>query len=357
MKAPILVSGSSGLIGSQAVRHFARAGARVVGLDNNGRRQFFGPAGDTRGTLAALRQDVASFEPLELDIRDRAGLARCVGELRPRAVIHCAAQPSHDLARSRPFDDFDTNAVGTLNLLEALRGTCPETPFVLLSTNKVYGDAPNERPLVEHATRFDYADAEDAEGIDEGCRIDASTHSLFGVSKTAADLLVQEYGRAFGMPSVCFRAGCMTGPQHAGVELHGFLSWIVKCAVRAEPYTVIGHGGKQVRDQLHAQDVCGAIEAWLENPHPADVFNLGGGRACHGSLLEVIALLEAELERPFVHDFAPTPRVGDHICYISDTRRFRAAYPSWSPSHSLPELVAELVRAEVAGLHGARRSA
>ncbi|MBK7644449.1 MAG: NAD-dependent epimerase/dehydratase family protein [Planctomycetes bacterium] len=347
MKSTLLVTGSSGLIGSEAVRYFAGLGHSIVGADNNGRRDFFGPGGDTQATLESLRREVPGFEHTELDVRDREGVARLVKRVRPRAVIHCAAQPSHDLAKARPFDDFETNANGTLNLLEAVRHAAPDSPFVFLSTNKVYGDAPNEVPRVELPTRFDYAREEDHEGISEDCRIDASMHSLFGVSKTSADLLVQEYGRYFGIPTVCFRAGCMSGPQHAGVELHGFLSYLVKSAVSGREYTVIGHAGKQVRDQIHAHDVCSAIEAWLEKPRPAAVYNLGGGRESNGSVLECMSMIGELLGSRVVHSHDPRPRAGDHVCYISDMRRFRDDHPRWSLSRRLPDMLAEMVRLEL----------
>jgi CDP-paratose 2-epimerase len=217
---------------------------------------------------------------------------------------------------------------------------------VFLSTNKVYGDAPNEVPRVEAASRYDYARPEDRHGIDETCRLDASMHSLFGASKAAADLLVQEYGRYFGMPTVCFRAGCMTGAHHAGVELHGFLSWLVKSAVAGRVYTVFGHGGKQVRDQIHADDVCAAIELWLDRPTSAAVYNLGGGRASHASILECFALLGELLGRPVAHRFDAQARAGDHVCYVSDTRRFQADHPAWRVTSRVPDLLAEMVRAE-----------
>ncbi len=347
MTRALLVTGSSGLIGSASVRHFAALGWRVVGVDNNSRQDFFGPGGDTRPTLAALQRDVESFEHVELDVRNRAGLARLVQRVRPQAIVHCAAQPSHDLARHRPYDDFETNALGTLNLLEAARAGCPDSPFVFLSTNKVYGDAPNERPLLDLPTRFDYARPEDHHGISEECRIDRSMHSLFGASKAAADLMVQEYGRCFGMPTVCFRAGCMTGPSHAGVELHGFLSYLVKSAVRGREYTIIGHGGKQVRDQIHAHDVGTAIEAWLEKPSAGAVYNLGGGRACHGSVLECLDLVDSLLGRTTPRRHEPRARAGDHQCYLSDTRRFEADHPRWRLTRTLPQLIEEMVRAEV----------
>jgi len=344
-----LVTGSSGLIGSEVVRHFAAPGRRIVGLDNNLRASFFGPAADTRWNLALLREEIPGFEHIELDVRDRDGLLALFANLRPEVIVHCAAQPSHDLARERPFDDFDVNAGGTLNLLEATRRHAPESPFVFLSTNKVYGDAPNERPLVELETRFDFARPEDHRGISETCRIDTSKHSLFGVSKTAADLYVQEYGRTFSIPTVCFRCGCLTGPRHSGVELHGFLSHLVKTAVAGRSYTVFGHGGKQVRDQIHSRDVCTAIEAWLTNPSPAAVYNLGGGRASHASILECVAVIEDLLGRRIPLSFDDRPRDGDHVCYISDTGRFKHDHPQWSLSRTLPALIEELVRTESDG--------
>lgn len=346
MSSTYLITGSSGLIGSEAVRYFARRGRRVVGLDSNARRDFFGAAGDTSANLLALRNEVTGFDHHDLDVRDRRGLARLVERVRPDAIVHCAGQPSHDLAARRPFDDFETNAVGTLNLLEAARAHAPDSPFVHLSTNKVYGDAPNERPLVELPTRFDYALASDRAGVDESCRIDASLHSLFGVSKASADLMVQEYGREFDMPTVCLRAGCMTGTAHAGVELHGFLSYLVKSAVAGRSYTVIGHRGKQVRDQIHAFDVCTAIDAWLERPGTADVYNLGGGRESHGSVLECIEMVEDCLGVSMPIAFEGTPRLGDHICYVSDLRRFRADHPRWGLTTTLPQMIEDMVRAE-----------
>lgn len=347
MSSIYLVTGSSGLIGSEAVRYFARRGRRVVGLDSNARRDFFGPGGDTSGTLRELLDTVPGYEHHGLDVRDRRGIARLVERIQPDAIIHCAGQPSHDLAARRPFDDFETNALGTLNLLEAARAHAPESPFVHLSTNKVYGDAPNEVPLVELPTRFDYAQLTDRLGIDESCRIDASLHSLFGVSKASADLMVQEYGREFDLPTVCLRAGCMTGSAHAGVQLHGFLSYLVKTAVAGRPYTVIGFGGKQVRDQILAFDVCTAIDAWLERPSSAAVYNLGGGRGSHGSVLECIEMIEDCLGRSMQVHFDATARLGDHICYVSDLRRFRADHPRWELTSTLPDMIEAMVRAEV----------
>ena len=341
-----LITGSSGLIGSEAVRHFAAPGRRILGLDNNLRANFFGPEADTRWNLALLREEVRGFQHVDLDVRDRTAVQALFEQVRPDVVIHCAAQPSHDLARERPFDDFEVNAAGTLNLLEATRRHVPESPFVFLSTNKVYGDAPNELPMVELETRFELARPEHREGVSETCRIDASKHSLFGVSKTAADLYVQEYGRYFSIPTVSFRCGCLTGPRHSGVELHGFLSHLVKTAVSGRPYTVFGYGGKQVRDQIHSHDVCTAIEAWLASPRPGDVFNLGGGRESNASILECAAHIGSLLGRDVELQLDSTPREGDHICYISDTRQFKKDHPGWRLTRTLPDLIEELVRNE-----------
>src|SRR6476661_589059 len=243
MSNVVLITGSSGLIGSEAVAHFDQRGWQVIGVDNNMRADFFGPKGDTTWNLRRLQSATKNFRSINVDIRDRAAVLKTVRDIAPQLIVHAAAQPSHDLAAKRPFDDFDVNAVGTLNLLEAARRYCKESPFVFMSTNKVYGDAPNELPLVELPTRWDYALVEDADGIDETLRIDQSKHSLFGASKVAADVMVQEYGRYFDMPTVCFRGGCLTGPNHSGTELHGFLSYLMKCAMTNHPYTVLGYLG------------------------------------------------------------------------------------------------------------------
>jgi CDP-paratose 2-epimerase len=327
-----LVTGSSGLIGSEMVTFLDERGWSVHGVDNNMRRDFFGEHGDTTWNLERLRRETTRFEHHDLDVRDREGIARLVAETRPELIVHAAAQPSHDLAAARPFDDFEVNAVGTLNLLEAARAHAPESPFVFLSTNKVYGDAPNERPLVELETRWDYADAADREGIDETCRIDATMHSLFGASKAAADLLVQEYGRYFGMPTVCFRGGCLTGPNHSSAELHGFLAYLARAAREGLTYRIFGHKGKQVRDNIHSFDVCTAAMAFAERPSAGAVYNLGGGRENSVSLLEAIERFEALFGVTMSTEYLDEPRRGDHICYISDLARFRADYPEWELS-------------------------
>ncbi|MEP6813733.1 MAG: NAD-dependent epimerase/dehydratase family protein, partial [Actinomycetota bacterium] len=274
-------------------------------------------------------RDTTRFEHHDLDVRDRDGIARIVADTRPELIVHAAAQPSHDLAASRPFDDFEVNAVGTLNLLEAARRHASEAPFVFLSTNKVYGDAPNELPLVELETRWDYADARARVGIDESCRIDETMHSLFGASKAAADLLVQEYGRYFGLPTVCFRGSCLTGPHHAGAELHGFLAYLARAAHEDLNYRIFGYKGKQVRDNIHSRDVCTAIMAFVERPSAGAVYNLGGGRENSVSLLEAIARFEELLGVRMKTEYVDEPRRADHVCYITNLRRFRTDYPEW----------------------------
>jgi CDP-paratose 2-epimerase len=338
-----LVTGSSGLIGSETVSFLDAHGWRVHGVDNNMRADFFGPRGDTSWNLERLRNATRRFEHHEIDVRDREAILDLVSRTRPQLVVHAAAQPSHDLAASRPFDDFDTNAVGTLNLLEAVRRSCPESPFVFLSTNKVYGDAPNELALVELDTRWDYADAAYANGIDETMRIDATMHSLFGASKASADLLVQEYGRYFGMPTVCFRGGCLTGPNHSGVELHGFLAYLARAVREGLPYRIFGYKGKQVRDNIHARDVCGAIMAFIAAPRAGAVYNLGGGRGNSVSMLEAIARFEELFGRKLDWTYVEEPRRGDHICYISDLSRFRADYPEWKLTMDLDAIFDEFL--------------
>ena len=337
-----LVTGSSGLIGSEAVAFLDERGFRVIGLDNNMRRDFFGSDGDTSWNLERLRGVTRRFEHRDVDVRDRESILRALAEDRPDLIVHCAAQPSHDLAALRPFDDFDVNAVGTLNLLEGARRSCPESPFVFVSTNKVYGDAPNELELVELETRFDYADPAYREGIDESMRIDATMHSLFGASKVAADVLVQEYGRYFGMPTVCFRGGCLTGPHHSGAELHGFLAYLARALRDGQTYRIYGYKGKQVRDNIHSYDVCTAMMAFYESPREAAVYNLGGGRANSVSVLEAIERLEERFGRSLQREYVDEARRGDHICYISDLTRLRADYPGWDVTISLDEILDQL---------------
>ena len=340
--AVALVTGSSGLVGSALVTHLDERGWEVHGVDNNMRRDFFGEGGDTSASLRRLRETARRFTHHDLDLRDQARITELVRERRPELIVHAAAQPSHDLAARRPHDDFEINALATLHLLEAAREWAPESPFVFLSTNKVYGDSPNRVELVELETRWDYGNPALREGIDESFPLDRSLHSLFGVSKAAADLLVQEYGLNFGLPTVCFRAGCLTGSRHAAVELHGFLAYLARAVRDGLPYRVYGHKGKQVRDNLHARDVAGAALAFAERPSAGAVYNLGGGRANSVSMLEAIARLEELTGTRLDWTYVDEPRRGDHICYISDLRRFRADYPEWEPEVSLEDMLVEL---------------
>lgn len=341
----LLVTGSSGLIGSEVCRDFGARGWAIHGLDNNQRAVFFGPAGDTRWNQARLAAEIPGFTHHETDIRDRAGIRALLAAVRPDAIVHTAAQPSHDRAAAIPFDDFDTNAVGTLNLLEAARHECPEAPFVHMSTNKVYGDRPNTIPMVELATRWDYADPAYAGGIPEDFSIDQSKHSLFGASKVAADVLVQEYGRYFGLSTCCLRGGCLTGPNHSGVELHGFLSYLVKCNLEGREYRVFGYKGKQVRDNIHSLDVARFMDAFIAAPRIAEVYNLGGGKANSCSILEAFALAEQFSGQPQRHTYVEENRIGDHICYYSDLSKMRAHYPGWDPTISLEETIRQIVEA------------
>ena len=341
----ILVTGSSGLIGSEVVTFFANRGYAVHGIDNNMRETFFGPQGSTRWNQQRLERDLARFRHHELDMRDRAGVLALVRDLRPDGIAHTAAQPSHDRAAAIPFDDFDTNAVGTLNLLEAARQYCPEAPFVHMSTNKVYGDAPNQLPLAELDTRWDYADAAWSQGIPESFTIDQSKHSLFGASKVAADVLVQEYGRYFNMPTCCLRGGCLTGPSHSGVELHGFLSYLIKCNVEGKEYTVFGYKAKQVRDNIHAWDVANFIAEFIAVPRIAQVYNLGGGRGNSISMMEAFAMIESISGKPMNYVYSDKPREGDHIVYYSDLSKMRAHYPNWSITKDLKSIFTEIYRA------------
>ena len=338
----LLVTGSSGLIGSEVATYFHELGYVVHGVDSNQRAVFFGPAGDTRWNQQRLEATLPRFRHNELDVRDRAGILALVAEVKPDLVVHCAAQPSHDRAAAIPFDDFDTNAVGTLNLLQAVRVSCPETPFVHLSTNKVYGDRPNGIALRELETRWDYDDPAFADGIGESYPIDQSTHSLFGASKVAADVLVQEYGRYFGIPTCVLRGGCLTGPQHSGVELHGFLSYLVKCNIEGKQYRVFGYKGKQVRDNIHAHDVARFIQAFADAPRVAEVYNLGGGRDNSVSIIEGFERISQLSGRPMNWEYVDAPRIGDHMCYISDLSKMREHYPSWDITKSLDDIFEEI---------------
>jgi CDP-paratose 2-epimerase len=341
----ILVTGSAGLIGSEASLYLGQHGFQIHGIDNNQRRVFFGPEGDTTLNRTRLGGLVRSYTHHEIDVRDRERLCDLVKAVRPAGIVHCAGQPSHELAAGMPFEDFDINAVGTLNLLEAARRFCPEAPFVHMSSNKVYGDGPNSIQMVELEKRWDYADSRHAHGIAESFPIDQSKHSLFGASKVAADIMVQEYGRYFGMPTVCLRAGCLTGPNHAGVELHGFLSYLIKCNLEGREYRVFGYGGKQVRDNLHSADVAAFILEFIRNPRSGEVYNLGGGKENSCSILEMFGLVETLTGRRQVHTYVGLNRSGDHICYYSDLRKIRSHYPGWKITRPLTRIVQEIAEA------------
>jgi CDP-paratose 2-epimerase len=338
----ILVTGSSGLIGSEVCCFFHDKGWNVHGIDNNQRAIFFGPQGDTRWNQFRLQQFLTRFKHHELDIRDRNRVLRLIGELKPDVIVHAAAQPSHDRAADIPFDDFDTNAVGTLNLLEAVHRSCPESPFIHLSTNKVYGDVPNRIALKELKMRWDYNDPQYSNGIPETFPIDQSKHSLFGVSKLAADIMVQEYGRYFGMPTCCLRGGCLTGPNHSGVELHGFLSYLIKCNVEGREYKVFGYKGKQVRDNIHSYDVARFIYEFTQRPRPGEVYNLGGGKANSCSILEAFKMIESLSGKTQRYVYIEENRIGDHICYYSDLRKIESNYPNWTITKSLDDIFEEI---------------
>ncbi|MEP6536190.1 MAG: NAD-dependent epimerase/dehydratase family protein [Bryobacteraceae bacterium] len=338
----VLVTGSCGLIGSEVTRFYARHGFSVTGIDNNHRAVFFGPEGDTSWALARLREEIPSYRHSAIDIRDREAVLALVEELKPGLIVHTAAQPSHDRAASIPFLDFEVNALGTLHMLEAVRRSCPESPFVHMSTNKVYGDRPNLLPLQELETRWDYADPADANGIAENFPIDQSKHSLFGASKLAGDVMVQEYGRYFNMPTCCLRGGCLTGPNHSGVELHGFLSYLVKCNVEEREYSVFGYKGKQVRDNIHSEDVARFTYEFWKAPRVAEVYNLGGGGGNACSVLEAFQLAEEVTGKNMKWRYVDENRLGDHICYYSDLRKMQAHYPNWRITKTLAVIFREI---------------
>jgi CDP-paratose 2-epimerase len=341
-----VVTGAGGLVGSEAARQFAARGLEVIGIDNDLRAHFFGPDASTAPNRRRLEAELgAAYRHEGLDVRDRAAIDRLFARLgRDLAlVVHCAAQPSHDWAAREPFTDFDVNAVGTLNLLEATRLHAPEAVFVFCSTNKVYGDRPNALPFVEHETRFDLPPGHPyADGITEDLSIDACLHSLFGASKVAADVLVQEYGRYFGLRGACFRGGTLTGPAHAAAELHGFLAYVMRCAMSGRPYTIYGYGGKQVRDVIHAADLVRAFGCFFDAPRVGEVYNLGGGRHANASVLEAIALASEVAGRELASAYRDEPRIGDHIWWIGSNARFEGHYPGWRLTYDVRAILAEM---------------
>ena len=341
----ILITGSSGLIGSEVCTFFSSQGHSIHGIDNNQRKEFFGLQGDTSWRLNELRNNLTNFTHHQIDIRDREKVLSLIKTLKPNVIVHTAAQPSHDKAASIPFDDFDVNAVGTLNLLEAVRRFCPESPFIHMSTNKVYGDGPNLIKLKEHQTRWDYADPLYKDGIPESFSIDQCKHSLFGASKVASDIMVQEYGRYFGMATCCLRGGCLTGPSHSGVELHGFLSYLVKCNLEGRTYNIFGYKGKQVRDNIHSEDVAQFIDLFTKSPRSGEVYNLGGGKDNSCSILEAFNICESHSGLSPKYRYLEDNRIGDHICYYSDLTKIKSHFPDFTLRHSLSDTIKQIVQA------------
>ena len=341
----ILVTGSSGLIGSEVCTYFSNRGHSIHGVDNNQRAIFFGPQGDTSWRLSELVNTISGFVHHDIDIRDRSKVLELVKSLKPNAIIHTAAQPSHDKAASIPFEDFDVNAVGTLNLLEASRQFCQDNPFIHMSTNKVYGDGPNAIKMKEETSRWEYDDLKYVNGIAEDFSIDQCKHSLFGASKAAADIMVQEYGRYFGMPTCCLRGGCLTGPSHSGVELHGFLSYLIKCNLESRSYNIFGYKGKQVRDNIHSEDVAQFIDCFLKNPRSGEVYNLGGGKENSCSILEAFKICEAISGKKQNYEYLHQNRIGDHICYYSNLAKIHSHYPQFELNHNLHSTIEQIVRA------------
>jgi len=341
-----IVSGSAGLVGASAVEYFASQGLDVIGVDNDMRKYFFGREASTRWNRELLETSVKNYRHVEGDIRDRDTLNALFREYGREIalIVHAAAQPSHDWAAREPHTDFAINATGTINLLEATRRHSPEAIFIFMSTNKVYGDTPNRLPLAELDTRWELSPehAYAADGIDESMSVDQCLHSLFGASKLAADVIVQEYGRYFGMRTACFRGGCLTGPAHSGAELHGFLAYLVKCAVTDTPYTVIGYKGKQVRDNLHVTDLVAAFWEFFRSPRCGAVYNIGGGRFANCSVMEAVGATELIIDRPMRQSYIDAPRVGDHIWWISNTNRFRIDYPAWQPKRGVRDIIEEI---------------
>lgn len=335
----MLVTGSGGLIGSEVCTFFDSYGYKVYGIDNNQRMVFFGKEGDVRWNVKRLKKNLKSYNHLAIDIRNRQKILDTIKGIKPDIIVHAAAQPSHDKAALIPFDDFDTNAVGTLNLLEATRKYSKDSVFIYMSTNKVYGDRPNTIKLKELKTRWDYADNKFRNGIPETFSIDQSTHSIFGASKVAADVMVQEYGRYFNIPTCCLRGGCLTGPNHSGVQLHGFLSYLVKCNIEGKEYPVFGYKGKQVRDNIHSFDVANFIYEFAKKPRIAEVYNLGGGKNNSCSILEAFSIVENFTGLKQKWHYVKENRIGDHICYYSDLRKMKNHYPKWKITKSLDDIV------------------
>tara|TARA_A100001015_G_scaffold99427_1_gene110453 strand:+ start:2277 stop:3332 length:1056 start_codon:yes stop_codon:yes gene_type:complete len=345
----ILVTGCSGLIGNTCVRYFHDKGYNIVGIDNDMRAYFFGKEASTAGVTSELLKNYKNFDYRSIDIRNEDAVSQIFQRYRKDivAVIHTAAQPSHDWAAKEPMTDFSVNAVGTMVLLEQYRKHCPNASFIFTSTNKVYGDTPNRLPLTELATRYEYIKADNTLGaVDENMSIDASKHSIFGASKVAADIMVQEYGRYFGLNTVCFRGGCLTGPSHQGAELHGFLSYLLKCMVNGRHYSIFGYKGKQVRDNIHSYDLITMFDCYLENPRPGEVYNAGGGRTNSVSIMEAIQIANDLGIDWNNYTVSQKNRIGDHMWYISDLSKFRKHYPNWTQKHTIKGLISDIIEIE-----------
>jgi len=344
MKKNLIVTGSSGLVGSEIVELLSKDFNQIFGIDNNLRKYFFGNHGNVKNREKSLKKKINNYTHYNLDIREKNKIFNLVKKIKPFAIIHCAGQPSHDLAAKIPFDDFETNANGTLNLLEAVRRYSKKTIFIFLSTNKVYGDNPNKLGLDELKMRYEYKNKNFKQGINEKLSIDQNTHSIFGASKLSADILVQEYGRYFGIPTCCLRAGCITGPNHAGVELHGFLNYLIKCNVNKTRYSIYGYKGKQVRDNIHAYDLAQFIRLFLEKPRIAEVYNIGGGKNNSISILEAFNKINNLSGIKMISEYKKEARIGDHICYYSDLSKIKKHYPSWRIEKKLDNIFEEILQ-------------
>lgn len=339
MKKKLLVTGSSGLIGSEIIEHLKDDYNEIYGIDNNQRRLFFGKDGDTSKRKKELQKRISNFKHVNLDIRNRSKILSFFEKVKPNDIIHCAAQPSHDLATKIPFEDFDINATSTLNILESMRRYTPKSTIVYLSTNKVYGDAPNFLKLKELNSRYTFADKKYANGISEDFSIDQTKHSLFGASKLSADIMVQEYGRYFDIKSCCIRGGCLTGPNHSSVELHGFLNFLIKTNILKKKYTIFGYKGKQVRDNIHSKDVASFIKYFIERPRIGEVYNLGGGKNNSISIKEAFKLVSSITDNEMIYSYNKTNRIGDHICYFSDLKKSKKHYPDWKITYDLKKII------------------
>jgi CDP-paratose 2-epimerase len=340
----ILITGAGGLIGSEAVEYYCNQGHEIYGIENNQRQIFFGEKGSTLSRLNQLKKKHKNFQNFEIDIRDKKTILSLFNQIKFNVVIHTAAQPSHDRAASIPFDDFETNANGTLHLLEAVRQTNKDCIFIHMSTNKVYGDKPNTLNLIELDTRYEYADLEYINGINEYFSIDQSKHSLFGASKVAADIMVQEYGKYFSIPTMCLRGGCLTGENHSGVELHGFLNYLVKCNAQEIKYNVFGYKGKQVRDNIHSSDVIQFMDLFIDNPRIAEVYNIGGGKGNSCSILEAFNLTEQITGKKMIYEYVGENRIGDHLCYYSDLSKMKEHYPEFGITKNLSYIIENIAK-------------